>query len=93
MSTNKQNYVTNGKNGFRPGRSAHDAQKQLFLILSSSSTGIEKRVIELDIEKYFDRISHTTIMNNLIAPKGLKIGIFRCLKTGIHPYGASTTEP
>jgi RNA-directed DNA polymerase len=24
-------------------------------------------------------------MNNLIAPKGLKIGIFRCLKAGVHP--------
>ncbi|QDL09551.1 RNA-dependent DNA polymerase [Brasilonema octagenarum UFV-E1] len=71
--------------GFRPGRSAHDAQKQLANNLNSSSNGINKRVIELDIEKCFDRISHTTIMENLIAPKGLKIGIFRCLKAGIHP--------
>ncbi|NJM72066.1 MAG: RNA-dependent DNA polymerase [Scytonema sp. RU_4_4] len=71
--------------GFRPGRCAHDAQKYLFTNLNSSSNGIEKRVIELDIEKCFDRISHTTIMNNLIAPKGLKIGIFRCLKAGTHP--------
>jgi group II intron reverse transcriptase/maturase len=71
--------------GFRPGRSAHDAQKMLFLNLNSKMNGIEKRVIELDIEKCFDRINHTTIMNNLIAPKGLKIGILRCLKAGIHP--------
>ena len=71
--------------GFRPGRSAHDAQKVLFLNLSSGKNGKNKRVIELDIEKCFDRISHTTIMNNLIAPKGLKIGIFRCLKAGINP--------
>ena len=71
--------------GFRPGRSAHDAQRALFNLLSSSAKGINKRVIELDIEKCFDRISHTTIMDNLIAPKGLKIGIFRCLKSGINP--------
>jgi group II intron reverse transcriptase/maturase len=71
--------------GFRAGRSAHDAQKQVFNNLSSHANGINKRVIELDIEKCFDRISHTTIMNNLIAPKGLKIGIFRCLKAGLHP--------
>ncbi|MEL6162570.1 MAG: reverse transcriptase domain-containing protein [Cyanobacteria bacterium J06628_3] len=71
--------------GFRPGRSAHDAQKQLFLNLSSSAKGITKRVIELDIEKCFDRISHTAIMDNLIAPKGAKIGIFRCLKAGTDP--------
>ena len=71
--------------GFRPGRSAHDAQKVLFLNLSSSSNGINKRVLELDIEKCFDRINHATIMENLIAPKGLKMGIFRCLKAGTNP--------
>ncbi|MEK0183164.1 reverse transcriptase domain-containing protein, partial [Microcoleus anatoxicus] len=43
--------------GFRTGRSAHDAQKKLFHNLRSQSNGIEKRVIELDIEKCFDRIS------------------------------------
>ncbi len=68
--------------GFRTGRSAHDAQKYLFQNLRSKSNGIDKRVIELDIEKCFDRINHTTIMDNLIAPARLKLGIFRCLKAG-----------
>jgi RNA-directed DNA polymerase len=68
--------------GFRTGRSTHDAQKYLFLNLSSKANGIEKRVIELDIEKCFDRINHSAIMDNLIAPAGLKLGIFRCLKAG-----------
>ncbi|MHC5779958.1 group II intron reverse transcriptase/maturase [Nostoc sp.] len=71
--------------GFRTGRSAHDAQKYIFLNLSSSANGIEKRVIELDIEKCFDRINHSAIMDELIAPKGLKLGIFRCLKSGVNP--------
>jgi RNA-directed DNA polymerase len=71
--------------GFRTGRAAHDAQKQLFTNLRSSSNGFNKRVIKLDIEKCFDRISHTTIMDNLIAPKSLKLGIFRCLKAGTNP--------
>ncbi len=71
--------------GFRSGRSAHDAQKILQLNLRSDRSGINKRVIELDIEKCFDRISHTIIMDNLIAPKGVKTGIFRCLKAGINP--------
>jgi RNA-directed DNA polymerase len=68
--------------GFRTGRSAHDAQKILFHNLRSTSKGIDKRVIELDIEKCFDRINHSAIMDNLIAPKGLQLGIFRCLKAG-----------
>jgi RNA-directed DNA polymerase len=68
--------------GFRTGRSAHDAQKYLYLNLSSIVNGIDKRVIELDIEKCFDRINHSAIMDNLIAPARLKLGIFRCLKAG-----------
>jgi len=42
--------------GFRTGRSAHDAQKILFLNLSSHANGIDKRVIELDIEKWCDSV-------------------------------------
>jgi RNA-directed DNA polymerase len=68
--------------GFRTGRATHDAQKILFLNLSSKANGKDKRVIELDIEKCFDRINHSAIMDNLIAPSRLKLGIFRCLKAG-----------
>lgn len=71
--------------GFRTGRGALDAQKFLFQNLRSCSRGIEKRVIELDIEKCFDRISHTSIMDRLIAPRGIKLGIYRCLKAGVNP--------
>jgi group II intron reverse transcriptase/maturase len=71
--------------GFRPGRGAHDAQQYIQTNLKSSSNGINKRVIELDIEKCFDRIDHKIIMDSLISPKGLKLGIFRCLKSGVNP--------
>ncbi len=54
--------------GFRTGRSAHDAQKILFNNLRSKCNGIDKRVLELDIEKCFDRINHSCIMEELIAP-------------------------
>jgi RNA-directed DNA polymerase len=42
-------------------------------------------LLELDIEKCFDRISRSTIIKSLIAPSGLKLGIFRCLKARINP--------
>jgi RNA-directed DNA polymerase len=71
--------------GFRPGRGAHDAQKKLFHNLNSQAKGINKRVLELDIEKCFDRINHKSIMEKLILPKGAKLGIFRCLKAGVNP--------
>ncbi|MEH2124270.1 DUF3854 domain-containing protein [Nostoc sp.] len=71
--------------GFRTGRSAHDAQQYIFNNLNSRVNGIEKRVIELDIEKCNDLINHSAIMDELISPKGLKLGIFRCLKAGVNP--------
>jgi RNA-directed DNA polymerase len=71
--------------GFRTGRATHDAQKILQINLNSNANGIEKRVIELDIEKCFDRISHSSIIERLIAPAGIKLGIFRCLKSGVNP--------
>jgi group II intron reverse transcriptase/maturase len=71
--------------GFRTGRSTHDAQQQVFSNLSSSANGITKRILELDIEKCFDRINHSAIMVNLIAPRALKTGVFRALKAGINP--------
>ena len=71
--------------GFRPGRSTHDAQKKVFHNLRSQSNGIQKRIIELDIKKCFDRISHESIMTKLIATKGMKQGIFRSLKAGVFP--------
>jgi RNA-directed DNA polymerase len=69
--------------GCRPGRSAHDAQKILFLNMRSNSNGYTKRIIQLDIEKCFDRIRHEAIMKRIIAPTRIKLGIFRCLKRGV----------
>ncbi len=71
--------------GFRPGRSAHDAQKFLFVNLNSYAKGTNKRIIELDIEKCFDRINHSSIMEKVIAPQSIKIGLWRCLKAGVNP--------
>ncbi|NEP42748.1 MAG: RNA-dependent DNA polymerase [Okeania sp. SIO2H7] len=71
--------------GFRPGRGTHDAQKYVFDNLSSLKKGREKRVIELDIEKCFDRISHSSMMSFVIAPQQIKMGLWKCLKAGVSP--------
>ena len=71
--------------GFRPGRGTHDAQKVLFMQLRSNSNGINKRVLELDIEKCFDRISHKAILNRVIAPNFIINGLSKCLKSGVNP--------
>ena len=71
--------------GFRPGRSTHDAQKVIFLNLNKARKGWTKKVLEIDIEKCFDRINHNAILDRVICPKYLKTGIDRCLKAGIKP--------
>jgi group II intron reverse transcriptase/maturase len=71
--------------GFRPGRCAHDAQKVIFGHLKSNAHGKSKRILELDIEKCFDRINHTTIMDNLISPRFIKSGLYKCFKAGVDP--------
>lgn len=71
--------------GFRTGRSAHDCQKILFTNLNSNANGRNKRILELDIEKCFDRINHNFLMSKVIAPQSVKQGLWKCLKTGVNP--------
>lgn len=71
--------------GFRPGRSAHDCQKIVFINLKSDANGITKRILELDIEKCFDRIEHTALMSRIYAPQSIKTGLWKCLKSGTNP--------
>ena len=79
--------------GFRPGRSTHDAQKVLFQNLRSFANGNKKRVLEIDIAKCFDRISHKTILNRVIAPEFIIGGLRRCLKSGINPQFPNQGTP
>ncbi|NES71922.1 MAG: RNA-dependent DNA polymerase, partial [Okeania sp. SIO2D1] len=71
--------------GFRPGRSCHDAQKKIFHHLRSQSKGYEKRILELDIEKCFERIDHQFLLQQVELPNSLKRGLKTCLKAGINP--------
>jgi len=68
--------------GFRPGRCTQDAQKVIFSSLNSKNNGMIKRILELDIEKCFDRINHKLILDNLKSPSFLKERLSYCLKIG-----------
>ncbi|MFA4874098.1 MAG: group II intron reverse transcriptase/maturase [bacterium] len=58
--------------GFRPGRSAHDAvaRAQEYVIAGYGS------VVDLDLEKFFDRVNHDKLMGQIAQ----RIGDKRCLK-------------
>jgi len=47
--------------GFRPGRSAHDALRQA---QAHMATG-RRWVVDLDLEKFFDRVQHDVLMDRL----------------------------
>lgn len=69
--------------GFRPGRSCHDVQKRLFLALSNHGNGINKTILEMDIEKCFDRIDHQAILDKVELPKVAIKGLRRAIKAGV----------
>src|SRR5205823_14041623 len=51
--------------GFRPGRSAHQAvaQSQIYVAAGYSV------VVDLDLEKFFDRVNHDSLMARVAAPR------------------------
>jgi group II intron reverse transcriptase/maturase len=65
--------------GFRPGRGAHDVQKRTFSHLYSRANGASKAILEMDIEKCFDRIDHKAMLSRVELPpaaiRGLKLAI------------------
>ena len=70
--------------GFRPGRSCHDVQRQMFNNLNGGkANGISKRILELDIEKCFDKIDHKFIMQSVQLPRAAKNGLYRAIKAGV----------
>ena len=68
--------------GFRPGRSAWDAAEDIFFLTQSNRTNFSKKILELDIEKCFDRIDHKYLMQTIRLPKQYKMGVWRALKAG-----------
>jgi RNA-directed DNA polymerase len=72
--------------GFRPGRSAHDA-------LKAGSAFVEEGrliVVDLDLEKFFDRVNHDILMSRLarhVKDKRLLKLVRRFLQAGMMSHG------
>lgn len=68
--------------GFRPGRSAHDAVQQARQNVQDGY----RVVVDVDLEKFFDRVNHDILMNRLsrrIADKAVLRLIRRYLEAGV----------
>lgn len=84
--------ASRGSFGFRPGRSTWDIQNNIFKNLQSTSRGYEKSILELDIEKCFDKINHDKLMSMIILPQSAKNVVWSALKAGVLKERVITTE-
>lgn len=72
--------------GFRPGRRAHDAAREACRYVQAG----KRWVVDVDLEKFFDRVNHDVLMGRLarrIADKGALGLIRRYLSAGIMADG------
>ena len=72
--------------GFRPGRNAHQAVKQSQRYLKKGY----QWVVDMDLEKFFDRVSHDKLMSEVrkrVSDKRVCALIQRFLKSGIEAEG------
>ncbi len=69
--------------GFRPGRCTADAQKLIFQNLNSQANGKNKLVLETDISKCFDEISHEVMLRGVVLPKEALKGLKLAVKAGV----------
>lgn len=84
--------ASRGSYGFRPGRSAWDIQCNVYKNLQSTSRGYEKLILELDIEKCFDKINHEKLMSMVILPKPAFKVVWSALQAGVLKERATTIE-
>jgi len=75
--------------GFRPGRSTHDAVRQAQRYVSEG----RRYVVDMDLEKFFDRVNHDILMARLarkIEDKRVLALIRRYLQAGMMEGGIAT---
>jgi len=71
--------------GFRKGSSPHQAHRAIFLNLNLQSYGAQKRLIKVNLLGCFSTLSLDIFMKKVLAPRIIKLGIFRSLKIGLRP--------
>lgn len=65
------------------GRKVNLGQINIFLNLQSTSKGYTKSILELDIEKCFDKIDHQKLMSMINLPKQAKQFLWSALRAGV----------
>lgn len=68
--------------GFRISRNVFDLQKFLCLNFSYSSNVSKKRVFLINLQSIFLKFDKDLFLERLIAPRGIKLGLFRSFNSG-----------
>jgi len=82
---------SNSSYGFRPGRSAHDAVRAAQSYVSAGN----RFVVDLDLEKFFDRVNHDVLMARVagkVKDKRVLRVIRRYLQAGLMMGGLTTAR-
>lgn len=78
--------------GFRPGRSAHGAAKQIQQTIRRGN----RFVVDMDLSKFFDRVQHDVLMSRIarrVSDKRLLKLIGRYLRAGVMVAGVLQSSP
>ncbi|CCQ64875.1 RNA-directed DNA polymerase (Reverse transcriptase):HNH endonuclease [Crocosphaera watsonii WH 0402] len=67
------------RDGFRPGRSAHDAIGRIYSVINTKA----KYVLDADIAKCFDKINHDYLLSKVECPHNIKRTIKQWLECGV----------
>ena len=79
----------NNSYGFRPGRGAHDAIQAIFLKIRYKT----KFVLDADIEKCFDKINHSKLLDKLNTKPSIRRQVRAWLKADIYDISKKTSNP
>ncbi len=70
--------------GFRFNRSFYEVQNSVFLNLSMSSYGWQKRFLKVSLPENLFVFDTSFVLSRLLVPRSIKLGILRYLKNGLH---------
>lgn len=70
--------------GFRFNNSIYKVQETILLNLSKRSFGKKKKILKVDLSNNFSFFDYNYLMKKVIAPRSIKLGIFRLLEKGFN---------